>query len=654
MIAARAVALFGVIALVLSCGTATDAPIAADNTPTNTPNQKPDPKPDPKPDDKPDSKPDAEPDPALPELPKPEITEDGHVYAITFERGEGSATLSQQNGMLRVDVDMRLPYSAGDAGRSRGSSLDLILSVDGLHGRHLLYYPDPLWEPAGGALAGYRVEIGFAKDQQPTRLDGEPTFAGKATYSDWDNWQATVWVDLRRLLVPGNSPASPAENWFFGLVMGNEAATVVFPAGLEAQNPAKTSDRLLGFEFKKLPEREELEYNPRDAELEAEAEMHEHQEYITAKMTVGDLPGAFERLLEVKKQHPGALWAGFLAFRISQVASERDIEGITTDFLPLQKAYVEAGRGQSSAHLQYLENLLRARRFDDAKKHADAVLASPLSTGRPLTGDNMRMHWAKTCMTNGYPKEAEAQLELLASRAAESTDDNFRIEYRFNHAQAAQRVGDSAKAIKLYEDILEKEAKLLNPRQVAQIQQMLQFQRQAVEQWADELKYQAEDAEKKNPRWIIETEYGRIVVELFEDDAPNTVKALVKLAKDEFYDDLNFHRVIDDFMAQGGCPKGTGEGSPGWRLKGELSRRNHFRGTVAMARTNDPDSQGSQFYICTSNGPNVINLSGSYVVVGRVIEGMEHADLLKPGSKIKSIRAENLRDHEYEPETLPE
>ncbi|MCC7509811.1 MAG: peptidylprolyl isomerase [Planctomycetes bacterium] len=187
------------------------------------------------------------------------------------------------------------------------------------------------------------------------------------------------------------------------------------------------------------------------------------------------------------------------------------------------------------------------------------------------------------------------------------------------------------------------------------MQQLQQFQLQAKEQWVDELKYQAEDAKKKNPRLVVETDKGKIVFELFEDDAPNTVKSLVSLTKKKFYDGLNFHRVEPNFVAQGGCPKGDGTGSPGYRTKFEDNKRKHFRGTVAMARSMDPDSQGSQFYICVSNGPNVINLSDNkYLVVGRVIEGMDVADKLRVGDKIKSVRAENLRDHEYKPQTLPE
>ncbi|MBZ0136499.1 MAG: peptidylprolyl isomerase [Planctomycetes bacterium] len=158
-----------------------------------------------------------------------------------------------------------------------------------------------------------------------------------------------------------------------------------------------------------------------------------------------------------------------------------------------------------------------------------------------------------------------------------------------------------------------------------------------------------------NPRLTIETAKGTIVVELFEDDAPNTTASLISLAQKKFWDGLNFHRIEPNFVAQGGCPNGDGGGGPGYRTKFEVNKRRHFRGTFAMARSQILDSQGSQFYICVSNAPSVVTLSdNNYLVVGRVIEGMEVADSLRAGDKIVSVRADNLRDHEYVPEVIPE
>ncbi|MCC6465920.1 MAG: peptidylprolyl isomerase [Planctomycetes bacterium] len=174
------------------------------------------------------------------------------------------------------------------------------------------------------------------------------------------------------------------------------------------------------------------------------------------------------------------------------------------------------------------------------------------------------------------------------------------------------------------------------------------------QQWQDELTFREEDAKKKNPRLVLETSQGKVVLELFEDDAPNTVAALVSLAQKGFYNGLTFHRFVENFVIQGGCPKGDGTGDPGYRLKSEISRRNHFRGMVGMACSRPKaGTEGSQFYICLSDAAMVKNLSGSYVIVGRVIEGMEAAEKLRAGDKMTKVTAENLRDHEYKPETLP-
>jgi peptidyl-prolyl cis-trans isomerase B (cyclophilin B) len=130
---------------------------------------------------------------------------------------------------------------------------------------------------------------------------------------------------------------------------------------------------------------------------------------------------------------------------------------------------------------------------------------------------------------------------------------------------------------------------------------------------------------------------GEIRIELFPEDAPKTVESFVALSKKGFYDGLVFHRVIKGFMAQTGDPKGDGSGGPGYTLKAEFNQRKHVRGTVAMARRADPDSAGSQFYICFAPAPH---LDGQYTVFGQVVKGMEVVDQIAVGDKMKSIKIE--------------
>ncbi len=127
---------------------------------------------------------------------------------------------------------------------------------------------------------------------------------------------------------------------------------------------------------------------------------------------------------------------------------------------------------------------------------------------------------------------------------------------------------------------------------------------------------------------------GEIRMELYPEHAPKTVENFVTLAKKGFYDGLTFHRVVPDFVVQGGCPKGTGTGGPGHTIKAEFNGQKHLRGTVAMARSQHPDSAGSQFYICYGPTPH---LDGNYTVFGRVVAGMEHVDRIKQGDRMRSV-----------------
>jgi len=130
------------------------------------------------------------------------------------------------------------------------------------------------------------------------------------------------------------------------------------------------------------------------------------------------------------------------------------------------------------------------------------------------------------------------------------------------------------------------------------------------------------------------TSDGEIKIELYPEIAPNTVANFKALADKGFYDGLKFHRVIAGFMAQGGDPFGTGMGGPGYSVKAEFNGLHHRRGTLAMARSEDPDSAGSQFYICFQPRPD---LDGQYTVFGQVIKGMDIVDKIKVGTVIKKV-----------------
>lgn len=132
----------------------------------------------------------------------------------------------------------------------------------------------------------------------------------------------------------------------------------------------------------------------------------------------------------------------------------------------------------------------------------------------------------------------------------------------------------------------------------------------------------------------MKTTKGTIKFTLLPQYAPATVQNFVKLVKAKFYDGLSFHRVVPGFVIQGGDPAGNGSGGPGWTIKGEFSERKHLLGTVAMARTPDPDSAGSQFYICLAPQPA---LDGKYATFGQVFEGMDVVQKIVMGDKMIKV-----------------
>jgi peptidylprolyl isomerase len=132
---------------------------------------------------------------------------------------------------------------------------------------------------------------------------------------------------------------------------------------------------------------------------------------------------------------------------------------------------------------------------------------------------------------------------------------------------------------------------------------------------------------------ILDTTKGRVVIAMRPDLAPGHVARIKELVRDGFYDGVVFHRVIDGFMAQTGCPQGTGTGGSGQKLKAEFTREPHVRGTVSMARAQNPDTGDSQFFICFEESSW---LNGQYTVWGQVTEGMDNVDKIKRGEPVQN------------------
>ena len=137
-----------------------------------------------------------------------------------------------------------------------------------------------------------------------------------------------------------------------------------------------------------------------------------------------------------------------------------------------------------------------------------------------------------------------------------------------------------------------------------------------------------------NPEIAIETDFGTMKLELFRDVAPIHVDSMLSRIREGFYDGLIFHRIIDGFMIQGGDPKGTGTGGPGYTLPAEFNKIKHVEGTLSMARSRDPNSAGSQFFICLAEAAY---LNGQYTNFGHLMEGY---DVLQKIGKVQTGKAD--------------
>jgi len=151
----------------------------------------------------------------------------------------------------------------------------------------------------------------------------------------------------------------------------------------------------------------------------------------------------------------------------------------------------------------------------------------------------------------------------------------------------------------------------------------------------EELKETVDRARQGRAR--ISTAKGDIVFTFYADDAPQHCAAFVKLTESGFYDGLKFHRVEPGFVVQGGDPAGDGTGGPGYQLKAEFNERPHVRGTVAMARASNPNSAGSQFYICLDDARF---LDRQYTVFGQMIDGFDALDAIRVGDAMTKVTIE--------------
>lgn len=274
-------------------------------------------------------------------------------------------------------------------------------------------------------------------------------------------------------------------------------------------------------------------------------------------------------------------------------------------------------------------------------------------------------------------KAAEAGNFLIAKLKYDVEHDNYEpavsiaralIEHDYDNPRVYNYGGLAALFTNDFEDA-EKWLKAGDEQSVLEVdaKQYLSKIRQYEALWAAEKKIRAAEAEADLPRVLLKTTKGDIVIELFENEAPNTVANFIDLVEKKFYNGLKFHRVLEHFMAQGGDPNGDGTGGPGYTIPDETDKdyRSHFRGSISMANTGAPNSGGSQFFLMfRPSGPAASpNLNGRHTVFGRVVQGLEvlsrlqriDPDKPQPGvkpDKIVEATVLRKRKHDYLPKKI--
>ena len=267
----------------------------------------------------------------------------------------------------------------------------------------------------------------------------------------------------------------------------------------------------------------------------------------------------------------------------------------------------------------------------------------------------MRRSWSDYYLrANNY----ERLIAVLSAPPADPTDDPEAVLTLSRCFFAQDRFGEAL-------DMLESiplEATAQNTALSARIDKLRNDCESYLELWPfEQVTRSTEEDADDLPRVELVTARGRIVVELFENEAPNTVANFISLVEAGFYDGTKFHRVIPNSMAQGGDPNTKpgatgipGQGGPGYRIPDEHTRqgaRNHFAGTLSMANTGSPHSGGSQFFLTHEPTPH---LNGKHTVFGRILEGLDVARRLKINDVLVSAAVLRKRNHDYSPDSLPD
>ncbi|MCG3185041.1 MAG: hypothetical protein ICCCNLDF_03223 [Planctomycetes bacterium] len=299
---------------------------------------------------------------------------------------------------------------------------------------------------------------------------------------------------------------------------------------------------------------------------------------------------------------------------------------------------------------RYAERLLGVGQTDAATSLRDRLLRCIEAADSTV---ELKVWWLEVLAANGNYLAAQEELELVWK--LDGLEEDAKLQWRVAEVcvSLAGTTCDPPEAVELCKRLKETCPDELKPALHKALDRYLEVCLAAEADWKEELRFRQEDAGRQNPRVRVQTERGEIVIELFEDDAPNTVANFVKLVRDGFYDGRSIYRREGAWLVQGGGKDDDPSGIEEWSIRNEDNRRQHWRGTIAMARRQDKETANTHFFITIGNTPGSLDLSTDWVVFGRVVEGLERAQCLQKGDRITKATAEKLRDHNYEPERIP-
>ena len=352
--------------------------------------------------------------------------------------------------------------------------------------------------------------------------------------------------------------------------------------------------------------------------------------------------------VSAQQEQPAKSWDELLKVRTDSFARLREIQEA------VQKVTGDQRQALAEEYFEIVKKMQTEVIPELRKQVPEKLAANPEDELlQEITGEIMRYDYQR----NAYPEAKEMAAALLKANPNNSDAVNF-------SAVSSFAMHDFAEANRLL--TLAKERGQLSQVGASYVDTSKSY----IDYWKKEQEIRAKEAKATGndqlPRVKLTTSQGEILIELFENEAPNTVANFISLVEKEYYNGLKFHRVIPGFMAQGGCPHSRdgdpqqpGSGGPGYSIECEAYRpdaRRHFSGSLSMAHAGR-DTGGSQFFIThlpTAHLDREINPQSVHTVFGRVVEGLDVARSLQPNAEIVSAEVVRKRDHEYKPETIPE